>query len=82
MDIVKIKKGKPSVAEASRRLENLYTELTERGANKTYMGILMFSFAANKVLENEDNLTDARRKLHEVLAELLLNHGDNPLSWD
>ncbi len=82
MEIVKLNKRRPSVEEASRRLENLYADLTERGADETFLGILMFSFAASKIIESEDTLVNACSKMNEVQGEILQNHKDDPLSWD
>ena len=82
MEIVKINKRRPSVEEASRRLENLYADLTEGGAEQTFLGILMFSFAVGKIIESEDTLVNACRKMNQVQGEILQNHKDDPLSWD
>ena len=82
MEIVKLNKRRPSVEEASRRLENLYADLTKRGADETFLGILMFSFAVGKIIESEDTLVNACRKMNQVQGEILQNHKDDPLSWD
>ena len=62
MKVLEFKKKKPSVEEAQRRLENLFSEFVERGCDQEFLALLFFTFSVTEVF---NHATTTKRRIKE-----------------
>jgi hypothetical protein len=67
MKVLEIKKKKPSVQEAERRLESLFSEFIERGADAEFVALLFFTFGTSRVFDYSTTIEQGILKIDEIL---------------
>lgn len=67
MKVLEFKKKKPSVEEAQRRLENLFSEFVERGCDQEFLALLFFTFSVTEVFNHATTTKEGLKKIDDIL---------------
>lgn len=67
MKVVPFKKGPPTAEEMQRRLNDIFADFTDRGANAEDVALLIFTYGTTQLLSYAENPDKGIQKIDDIL---------------